>query len=354
MVKCFLFISVAVCFLVAGFSAVNAQGPQSGKVFKWRMQSSHGPAFITYRLLEQKLKELKVISGGRLDIALYPANAIIPNFELFQSLSKGTIDSFHSFSGYWGGIDPGLPPFCNHPMAMNGEDYMTWLYQYGGLDLIRKFYAKHKIHIVGMWGHGVEPINSRKPLNGVADIKGTKGRMGGTFADVIKEMGGATVMVATPETYTALQTGVIDWADAGDAVSNWDMGLQEVCPYLIFPGFHQTTSMADISVNINKWNELPEDLKVLFTMGVRALAEELREAEDWQSALIMEKHRKRGTKIIVWSDAELAKVAKIVRKLEEEKWMKQSPLLAETIKSMNGFWQQFGPYKFSVLTKKQE
>jgi TRAP-type mannitol/chloroaromatic compound transport system substrate-binding protein len=352
LVRCFLLAAVAFCFLLAGLS--SGAHAQSTKVFKWRLQSSHGPAFITYRLLEQKLKELKMLSGGRLDIALYPANAIVPNFELFASLSKGTIDSFHSFPGYWGGIDPGLPPFCNYPMGMNGEDYMTWLYQYGGLDMIRKFYAKYKIHIVGMWGQGVEPINSRKPLNGVDDVKGTKGRMGGQFVDVIKAMGGTTVMVATPEAYTALQTGVIDWADAGDIVSNWDMGLQEVCPYLILPGWQQTTSMATISVNMSKWNELPEDLKLLFTMAVRSLAEELREAEDWQSAVIMEKHRKRGTKIIVWSDKELAKVAQIVRKLEKEKWMKQSPLLAEVITSMNNFWQQFGPYKFSVLTKRPD
>jgi TRAP-type mannitol/chloroaromatic compound transport system substrate-binding protein len=350
--KYFFFVAMAVCIFFPGLSN-EAQG-QSTKVFKWRMQSSHGPSFITYRLLEQKLKELKAISGGRLDIALVPANAIVPNFQLFESLSKGTIESYHSFPGYWGGIDPGLPPFCNYPMGMNGEDYMTWLYQYGGIDLIRKFYAKYKIHIVGMWGHGVEPINARKPLNGVADIKGTKGRMGGQFVDVIKAMGGSTVMVATPEAYTSLQTGVIDWADAGDVVSNWDMGLQEVCPYLVFPGWHQPTSMATISVNMSKWNELPEDLKTLFTMGVRALAEELREAEDWQSAVIMEKHRKRGTKIIVWSDKELAKVAEIVHKLEDEKWSKQSPLLGEVIKSMNGFWKQFGPYKYSVLTKKAE
>jgi len=316
------------------------------------MQSGHGPAFITYRTLEKKLDEIRIISGGRLDISLYPANALVPGFELFEALGKGTLESYHTFPGYWGGIEPGLPPFCNYPAGMNGEDYMTWLYQYGAIDMIREVYAQHNIYLVGMWGHGIEPINSTIPLHGVKDISGTKGRMGGKFVDVIEEMGGSTIMVATPEAYTALQTGIIDWADAGDLVSNWDMGLQEVCPYLVFPGFQQTTSMATICVNTDVWNELPEDLQALLHMSVRALAEELREAEDWQSAVIMENHREYGTEIITWSDEELTKVAQIVTRLENEVWSKESPLSAKVISSMRGFWETFGPYKFSVLTKK--
>ena len=276
------------------------------------MQSAHGPAFITYRSLEEKLDEMRVISGGRLDISLFPAGAIVPAMELLEAVAKNTLETSHTFTGYWGGLEPALAMLGNMRMGISGEDYMTWYYQYDGGRFHRDWAAENgNSHVVGWWGHGVEPINSTIPLDRIEDFEGTKGRMGGSFGVVIEAIGGQTMMVATPEAYTSLQTGVIDWADAGDIVSNWDMGLQEVCPYLVFTGFHQNTSMGYVDVNMDKWNELPEDLKALFEMAMRALAEELREREDWQSAVIMEKHLEYGTTIVTWPDSELARVTEI-------------------------------------------
>jgi len=346
-------VAVVLCLcanvLALGGKAIAAQT----EVYKLRLQSCHGPAFITYRLLEKKLQEIKIMSGGRLDISLYPANALVPNFQVLEAVSRGTLDATHEFPAYWGGIDPGLAGFCQYPGGMTGEDMLTFLYEFGAIKLIRDKYSELGVYLVGMWGQGYEPINSTIPLRGVSDVKGTKGRIGGYFADVAKELGASTMMIATPEAYTSLQTRVIDWADAGDIVSNWDMGLQEVCPYLILnTGFCQPTSMGTIDINLKKWDQLPEDLKILLDNSVKALAEELRKAEDYQSALVLEKHRERGTEIIVWSEEEASKVRQVIERLETDKWSKQSPLAAEFIRLHRQFASQMAGYKEAVAVFK--
>jgi TRAP-type mannitol/chloroaromatic compound transport system substrate-binding protein len=304
--------------------------------------------------MEEWVEQLRVASGGRLVIALNPVDALVPTFELLEAGEKGTVDSYHSFAGYWSSVEPCLAGVANYPGGFSGEDLNTFLYQTGFIDRLRQEVSvPHNLRLVGYWGQGVEPIHSTISMRTLEDVDGTKARMGSLlFAEMVKEMGGATVSVPAPETYTSLATGVVDWVDASDIATNWDLGLHEVCPFVIFPGWHQATSNGEMVVNLDKWNELPSDLQTLYTMSVRALAEEMRERADWRCALTMERLVDYGTEIITWTPEEVEKVDVLRRRLEAEVWSKRSPLFAEMIDGYNTFWSSYGPYKNSVQTKR--
>jgi TRAP-type mannitol/chloroaromatic compound transport system substrate-binding protein len=330
----------------------NAGGnPVGTEVFDWRVQSVFSPAHVPFKLLDDMTQRIALISQGRLNMELHSSGTLLPDYELFAAVGKGTLQGFTASPGRWMGLEAGLAPYANHPGAFNGDDYLTWYHGFGAIEAMREYYSTQNLYFVDTFGHGTEPINSTIPLRGVDDMVGTKGRMGGVFADVVAALGGSPVMIDHPEVYTSLQTRVIDWADAADMPSNWDTGLQEVCPYLVFPGFHQTCSMSELAVNADAWNALPDDLKALVHMAMRELQEELRVQMDWQSALTVEKHLNYGTEIIAWPNEELEKVAAVIARLEDEQWMARSVMFSEAVQSMRDFWRAFGPYKHSTMTK---
>ncbi|MDE5817437.1 MAG: hypothetical protein K2H55_08020, partial [Helicobacter sp.] len=46
---------------------------------------------------------LKSASNGSIDIRIYPAGALVPALGVFDAVSAGQIDIFHSATYYWGG-----------------------------------------------------------------------------------------------------------------------------------------------------------------------------------------------------------------------------------------------------------
>ena len=323
------------------------------EVIRWRCQSTHSPGFLSYKTLEKLFDEIRIASGGRLEITQYAGGTLIPWAECFEAVSTGTLDSaIHGSNLFAGAIEPASNYWNASPGGFNGSDTMTWFTQTGAIEGYRDLLAEYNCHLAGYFGQGTEPINSTIPLRGVADLDGTKGREGGLFGDVVKAMGATPMAVPPWEIYTSLATGVIDWADSADMASNWDLGLQEVCPYLIFTPFDQTASMLGLIVNMDRWNELDDDLQTLVHMAMRAQESEFRQAAEWEGAEALRKHRDYGTEIITWPPEEHAKVQAIIEKLEAEKFRKLSPKTHDTIDQMHAFWEVFGPYKYATLGKK--
>jgi len=65
--------------------------------------------------------------------------------------------------------------------------------------------------------------------------------------------------------YSALQLGTIDAFEMGGYGANWELGFQEVCPYIIEPAFHCTTGSPAYIANLDAWNSLPSDLQAIVT-----------------------------------------------------------------------------------------
>jgi len=53
--------------------------------------------------VEKFAQRVKDISGGSLEIKLYPKNTLVPALAVFDACSSGQIDAFHSGPYYWKG-----------------------------------------------------------------------------------------------------------------------------------------------------------------------------------------------------------------------------------------------------------
>jgi len=339
--KKFIVILFALVFMLYGAGMVST-APAAEKAIKWRLQSSHDAGTERYPIFKKWLEDVKKASGGRLDISLFPPGGIVKPFDSFEAVSKGVMEAHQSYPAYWRGIDPAMSLFCNVPFGLGGADYLNWYYGFGGLDIMRKAYAKYNIHVVGVFGYGTELHYFKAPINSLKDFKGKKARYSSTAADLMKELGVAVVMLPGGEVYTALATGTIDGTDFGDLKTNYDLGFHEITKYIIAPGFHEPVSMGEICVNMNAWKKLPDDLKALLEMSVKAMAVDVNARMEVTSAQALIKFKEKGMTITRLPEEDLAQIQEVAEKLEKEKWSK-TPLGKEVLDSLRKYRELTGP-----------
>ena len=94
-------------------------------------------------------------------------------------------------------------------------------------------------------------------MESIADMAGKKGRFVGLASAVMGDLGVAVTPMATAEVYSALEKGLIDFADRGDLTTNYEVGLAEVAPFIILPGVHQPTTATSYVANSAAYNTLP-------------------------------------------------------------------------------------------------
>ena len=145
---------------VAGFPAVvTAQSS-----VKWRVQTAHEPGTVGYTAFQKYCVNVKVLSEGRLEFQPLPAGAIVGTFEMFEAVKGGVLDAMHSFTIYWPGRIPVAAFLSSYPLALDRPDqWETWFYELGGLQIARKAYQPHNMFYVGPIQHDLNLIHSRSP-----------------------------------------------------------------------------------------------------------------------------------------------------------------------------------------------
>jgi len=81
------------------------------------------------------------------------------------------------------------------------------------------------------------------------------------MGDVLANHGLSVIFVPAGEIMPNLQRGVLDAAEYSIPAFTKDLGIWEVCKYVITPGVHQPTSGLELIVNKKAYEALPEDLK---------------------------------------------------------------------------------------------
>jgi len=232
--------------------------------------------------MEDSFDLLRTMTNGRFDITLHPIKTFVGYPEMLEGLGGGTYEVGHNAVGFFAGLDPGFAPLFTMPGVLdNPRQFGIWFNYYGGAELMAKAYAEYNVHLVGLVNCTPESIHSTKPLRTIADLKGQKIRTPpGLTTSLFEDLGMSPVALPASEIYTALDTGVIDATEFLSPATNWDLGLHEVTEYVLFPSFHGAAASSDLSVNMDAWNKLPDDLKA----ALEAITPLLSQNNDWGEA----------------------------------------------------------------------
>ena len=106
------------------------------------------------------------------------------------------------------------------------------------------------------------------------------------------------------EIFTALETGIIDGADASGLANNVGLGLYDIVKHTNFPGFH---SMPSDHLTCNKavWDAMPAHHRQIMVVGMEALALRTALTFETKNAEAAAKLRAEGVTLWQWSEEDL-------------------------------------------------
>ena len=205
------------------------------------------------------------LSGGSLEIKVFPKNILVPALQVFDSCSAAQIDAFHSGVYYWKGKNPAFSIFGGMPLGLTSEEMITWLKFGGGYELWREMYGKFNLYplIGGTTGPQMGGW-FKKEIHSLADLKGLKMRIPGLGGEVMKKLGVNPVLLPAGEIYTALERGTIDATEwVGPALDRM-MGFDKAADYY-YTGWHEPGSILEITFNKVRWEKLSDEHRAIIT-----------------------------------------------------------------------------------------
>lgn len=298
---------------------VPATAGAKDKVYNWRMQVLWDSGTLPFRMETQFVERVKELSNGRLNIKIFPPGSLVPTAQMLDALQAGMIDMMKQYEGYYIGKMPEVAFTSALPLGFTDTwQFETWFWQLGGVDILREAYAKQGVFYIAPTIYGQEPIHSKVPIRSIEDLKGKKGRFVGLAGPVLKKLGASVTPLPTAEVYTALEKGVIDFADRGGLAANYDAGLYQVAKYIILPGFHQPTTATMYAANLAKWNQLPKDLQQIVIIAAREASADLFQYHLVKGMEALKKFQDKGCEVIYLPDSEIAKIRRTAMKVWEE------------------------------------
>ncbi len=305
--------------IVAGALALTVQ-TASAADYEWKLQTFWTGGSKPQLLTEEFAKRVETASGGRIDIEVLPVGTIVPYNQSVQAVAAGILQMQFNTPGYAVGLDPAFAFVAELNAGYeNVYQFLTWYYQRGGLEMARELYGKFGVYFIGPVPWGAESIPSQIPITSVEDFKNVKIRMPeGPSSDLFRMIGAAPVTVPGSEVYTSLDKGLITATDWGTLSMNQDVGLHDVAKYAIYPGIH-SMPMGDLSMNLDLWNSLPDDIKQIIEAEVRVLALNMVETFESLDTEVVANAAAQGLTLIDWSPEERRKLRQVAQKVWEER-----------------------------------
>jgi len=295
---------------IAGSFALASIGPADAGKVRWKMQSAFGSSLPHLGDSAVRfVKNVKVISGGNIDIKFFEPGALVPTLECFDAVSKGSLQSCWTTPGYHVGKYPALSFFTTVPFGPQIGEFMAWKWFGGGNDLKQEIYAKHNLIAFDGFAIGAETSGWFKTeINSLDQIKGLKMRFFGLGAKVMEKMGVQTQLLPGADIYPALERGVIDATEFSMPTIDTKLGFHQIAKYNYFPGWHQQVSVSELLMNKDEWNKLDNQeqtiIKIALGESVMYVYAET-EAKNFGAMDVMVK--KHGVQIRRWPDSTLAK-----------------------------------------------
>lgn len=350
---------LSVVILLVVFFLVSVS---QAEVIKWRMATARTPALVPFHEQDLHLAEtINKMSNGRLVITVHPAGELMPPFEVFDGVRKGVVEAGAAWSTYWTGKNTAFDMFCSIGFMMTAPDYMNWLYQGGGLQLGQELYARYKLMYFPIGITGPESgFRTNKPVHTAADFKGLMLRTGFLQAIwVMEQIGAKPMRIPGGEIYMALKLGTIDGAEFAVPATDWSLKFQETTKYWITPmGWHQVACASDMMINMDAWNKLPADLKVIVETAAQANMVWTYAKANWDNMGALENFEKAGVKESRLDQKTQDRLQELCTQYIELESKKNADF-AKIAKSMIVYLKRFdkvraaeGPFAFGTALKK--
>jgi TRAP-type mannitol/chloroaromatic compound transport system substrate-binding protein len=209
---------------------------------------------------ERLAKRIADISGGRLRVRMFAAGEMMGAFEVFDAVSAGLADMYHSAEYYWVEKSPAFAYFCTVPYGLTANELNSWIYWGGGQELWDELSAQHDIKPLLASNTGVQMGGwFNKEITSVDSFKGLKFRMPGLGGKVLSRLGAIVINVPGGKIVNSLRSGAIDASEWVGPWNDLELGLHTAGKYYYYPGFHEPGTALALGVNKGVWDGLSDE-----------------------------------------------------------------------------------------------
>ncbi len=283
---------------LAGLSGTSAMAAETSL----RIQTHFGPETVSGKLAAEYIEDIQVMSGGEIKVEMFYSSSVVKSVETFDAAASGILDCDMTGGAYQTGKNPAFQ-FVGDIMGGYDTPYqqLSWLYYGGGLEAAQKLYNTYDMQLIGWWVPGQESLASSKPIRNAADFKDWKFRSPpGMETKIFENLGASPIVMDFTEIFTALETGIIDGADASGIANNVGLGLYDLVKHTNYPGFHSMPS-DHLACNKSVWDGMPENHQRIMSTAMQALALKTALTFEKKNAEAAAKLKADGVNLYAWS-----------------------------------------------------
>lgn len=208
-------------------------------------------------------------SDTPVEVEFFYSEALLPATDILNGVGDGRADMGFVGAPYY----PTELPL----LQITGVPFLTDTYE-NQAQALTHLYEEEPIFAEELQSAGVELLTvsplapniiiGNTPIESLDDLSGQTIRVTGYLEDAIAVAGGNVVGMSTPETYEAMQRGVLDMVTTFPFDAAVDFGMQEVGDHFVASG--TGTSAATLNViNSDTWDSLPEDVQTAMISASR-------------------------------------------------------------------------------------
>lgn len=219
------------------------------------------PTHVQTLAAQDWAKEIEKRSNGRVTIRIFSGGILTKADQCYSGVVDGISDIGMSCFAYTRGRFP-LIEGLDLPVGYKDGLSATIVAN----AMIRKYNPCeiNDTHLLYVHAHGPGVLASRTPVHSLEDLVGNTIRATGLSAKIVESLGGTAIGMAQSDTYEALQKGVVNATFCPvETLKGWKQG--EVINYVTdTPAIGYTTTMF-VTMNLERWNSLPQDIQKIFT-----------------------------------------------------------------------------------------
>jgi TRAP-type mannitol/chloroaromatic compound transport system substrate-binding protein len=294
-------------------------------------------------------KRITDLSDGRLNITVHGAGEIVPSFGVFDAVSQGVAQMYHSVPAYWISKNKAIGMFGSFPFGMNMYEKLGWMYWGGGQDYYDKIYDGFGLKGYLAGGTGPQWFGwFREEINTLDDLRGMRIRTTGFSGEMLRRVGVAVVTLPGGEVFQALQSGTID---AGEFVGPWNdfaFGFHQVAKHYYGPGVGEPCSTEEIAMNASAYQALPDDLKqIIKTVAMSAAVETTQDYELNNAKTLRILRSEHGVNVHKVPDEIVVGLAAAANEMVQELLADPDPMVREVMASYaatRNLMTEYAPY----------
>jgi len=300
---------------VAGAVLAFTAGTAAAQTTNLRIHTHFPPNNVSGEMAAVFKADVEAMSGGDIAIELFFGDAIVKSAEIFDAAVTGIVDCDMSGGSYQTGKNPAFQ-FTGDLAGGYTRPYeqMAWLLHNNGYDALNELYHTYDMEFVGWWIPGPETLSSTRPIRNAEDFKNWKFRSPpGMITGVFEALGASPIVMDFNEIFTALETGIIEGADAASLAVNQSLGLYDIAKHANYPGFHSMPA-DHLVCRKDVWDAMPAAHQAILKVAMQALALKTATAVEVANARAAKELRAQGVNLYAWSDEELTKYREGVKK----------------------------------------